>query len=230
MSYSVIQILCNLRTLNFHFVLQKYMPYFLGIFQRQEKILDAGKVNIKVNCMLHKTEVLMKLISCLPRSDDSVENSHISFKWQMHLILSVCFNSLGATVGWGICLITTRQIVSCNSQSPAMTCETFWHFVMSDFTYCYTWWWCAGSWGAAACIRGFSSHGRQTWRMGLFPPCTLSPGTGQISPCCPVRESEICDLATKVLFIEVKLRNHRCGLSWHILTLKAAKCDAAMHT
>lgn len=119
-----------------------------------------------------------------------MENHHTWFKWPMHLIPRVCSNLLCASVGWGIFHIRTCQIVSCNfhSQSVAMACETFWHLVMSDFTYGCTWWWCAGSWGAAACTRGFASHGRQTWRMGLYSPCTPSPGIGRISPCCPVRK------------------------------------------
>lgn len=87
-----------------------------------------------------------------------------------------------------------HQIVWCNL---AVARETSWHLVMRDFTYGCTWRWCAGSWAAGACTRGFSSHGRQTWRMGLFSPCIPSPGTGRISPCCPVRKAEYTWLKNK---------------------------------
>lgn len=70
-------------------------------------------------------------------------------------------------------------------QSHIAVCETCGNFATADFTYGCTWRWCADSWAAAACIRGFSSRGRQTWTMGLFSPGTPAPSTGRTSPCCP---------------------------------------------
>lgn len=93
---------------------------------------------------------------------------------------------------------------------------------MTDFTYGCTWWWCAGSWAAGACTREFSSHGRQTWRRGLFSPCTLSPGNGQISPCCPVGKPEFIWATNKggIHWSEVAEFQVYSSLSQHVLTLK----------
>lgn len=160
--------------------------------------------------------------------------SYSGFSLQMLPILCVCSNLLREpAVGWGEssasgCVRLCQVVLDCvrlcyvTLQSRAVACETFWHFVMRGFTYGCTWWWCAGSWGAAACTRGSSSRGRQTWTLGWFSPCTLSPGAGRISPCCPVRKGKCCDLlvGTEELLGEVKLLNHGRSLSWHILTLQ----------
>lgn len=177
----------------------------MGKVPRKVKVLDAKKLSIKVNCMLHKTELLMKLLSWLSQPDDCMEKDHTWFKWQMHVVDLTCSEHWSGRES--STLVHVRL------------CDGLWnlHLITRDFTYGCTWRWCAGSWGVAACTRGFSSRGHQTWRMHLFSPCTRSPGIGQISPCCPGRKSAIRDLATNELFIEVKLLNHRCGLSWHVL-------------
>lgn len=142
----------------------------------------------KENCMLHKRDRLTKMISS-SRSDARVENS--CSRWQrMHLIPSVCFDLLRAPVRWE--LFASGHVRLCHAAQQTelcgFACETLWHRATSDFTYGCTWRWCADSWAAAACTRGFSSRGRQTWRTGWFSRCTPSPGTGRTSPCCPVRK------------------------------------------
>lgn len=183
----------------------------------------------KENCMLHKRDRLTKTISS-SRSDARVENS--CSRWQrMHLILSVCFDLLRAPVRWE--LFASGHVRLCHAAQQTelcgFACETLWHRATSDFTYGCTWRWCADSWAAAACTRGFSSRGRQTWRTGWFSRCTPSPGTGRTSPCCPVRKiTKMRWGNVEMLLIEVKELNHRFDLSGHELTLKPQHCKAQM--
>lgn len=72
----------------------------------------------KVNCMLHKRDLLTKTISS-SRSDAWVENS--CSRWQrMHLILSVCFDLLRAPVRWE--LFASGHVRLCHAAQQTRSC------------------------------------------------------------------------------------------------------------
>lgn len=76
--------------------------------------------------------------------------------------------------------------------------------------------WCAGSWAAAACTRGFSSRARRTWKTGLSSPCTPAPAAGRTWACCPAEKRG------GILAERRRKWSYRCGgfLRWHAAVLQ----------
>lgn len=166
------------------------------------------------------TNQMMKLIFCLSQPDEWLEYSCTSLNNMPRVSLD---------------LFRERSDRNCSTsltwqpQSYTVACETFWRLVMIDFTYGCTWRWCAGSWAAAACTREFSSHGRQTWRRGLFSPCTPSPGNGRISSCCPVGKPEYIWAINKGGIHWSEVAEFQVQPVLTCTDFKVAKCNVAMH-